>query len=388
MLLDELEDSLSYRIYNEVFELKQKGEDVISLAIGETSFDTPKEIVRVALGSMERGETHYTASFGIPEVREAITDKVRRRNGIKAEVENTIFLTTKLSVFLSIAATAGDGSDVLIPDPGYFYHDPSLLAGARPVWYRLAPDFALDLEEIKKTATAVTKAIVLNTPSNPTGRVADRRSLEELYRFCRERRIRIISDEAYEDLTYGKEHFSVGSLEEKPDIVVSLFSLSKSYAMTGWRAGYATAAPSIIGLMNRYVENTLSCFPAFIQVASAFALRNGGKFPGMFRDELAKRKRIIEEELDRIPGLEYRKVDGAFYSFPSYGSTMDSNSFCRQLLGEQKLALLPGSLFGPSGEGRVRITFSEPPEKIVAGMARLRTFVREHRNAKMVQRAT
>jgi aspartate aminotransferase len=387
LFLDEVEDALSYSVYNQVFEMRRRGEDVVSLAVGEPSFDTPKEIVNAARKSMERGDTHYSPSHGIPELRSAIAAKVGRRNGIAAVPGNTIFLPTKMAVFASIAATAGDGSEILIPDPGYFYHDPSVLAGAKPRWYRLGKDFTLDMDEIRRATTPSTKALLLNTPANPTGKVAGKSELQDLYGFCRKKGIHIISDEAYEDLTYGKEHFSVGSLEEKPDVVVSLFSLSKSFAMTGWRAGYAVASPKLVGAINRYIENTVSCFPAFIQHASLYALEFGEEYTAKFRAELEKRKQLIEGELSDVPGIKFHKAEGAFYSFPSYGLPMKSGAFCERLLKEKKLALLPGSIFGPSGEGHVRIVFSESRETITVGMERLRAFMSELAKEKPVQRA-
>ena len=300
MFLEDLEGSPSFEIINLVLKKIENGEKVLSLAIGEPSFDTPKEIVEAGARSLRSGDVHYVSSYGIPEVRKAIQGKVSRKNRIRSGIANTIFCTTKLSVYASLVAVSNRAFDALIPDPGYFYAAPALLAGGRPISYELNEDFSLNLDEIKRKATRRTKAILVNTPGNPTGKVLSRNELVELYDFCRERGIYVISDEAYEDLVYGKRHFSVGSLEKKPEFVISIFSLSKSYAMTGWRAGYIVASERMIQLINRFIENTVSCFPPFIQKASAFALENCDDRIAEFRHELALRKKLLEEEIDKI----------------------------------------------------------------------------------------
>ncbi len=352
-----------------------KGRKVYPLAIGEPSFDTPPSIVAKAFAYPRARETHYVSSFGIPEVREAIGDKVRIRNHINANTDNTIFITTKLGVYASVVATAGGGGEVLIPDPGYFYYQPVKLAGAKPVRYRLAEDYSLDMDEVKRRATDATKAIVVNTPSNPTGRVFGRSELNSLLDFCIERGITAISDESYEDLVYRGEHVSLGSLESEPASVVSVFSLSKSFAMTGWRAGYIVASVEMVRLINRFVEHTVSCFPPFIQHASAYALGKGGASTRSFREELRERRDLIEGMMREIPGLEFRSADGAFYSFPSYKAGIASLPFCHKLLETTGVAVLPGSIFGPAGEKHLRISFAAPRETIRGGMRLLGNFL-------------
>ena len=166
---------------------------------------------------MLEGGTHYVHSYGTIDVRNAIVDKVRRKNGIRAKLENTIFITAKMAVFASLASVSGRSYEALVPDPGYFYSEPVILTGGTPVRYRLSPSFGLDLDEIKKKTGPRTRAIVINTPSNPTGTVFGRSELRELYDFCYDRGIYILSDEAYEDLVYSKKHVSIGSLEKKPE---------------------------------------------------------------------------------------------------------------------------------------------------------------------------
>ena len=375
MFLKEIEGSPSLEMVNLVLQKISEGKKIVSLAIGEPSFDTPPEIIKAALDGMNAGATKYVSSYGIPEVREAVKRKVLRKNGIRAEIPNIIFSTTKLSIYSALMSVADGNYDALIPDPGYFYSEPVVLSGGNPVRYRLNDDFSLDLDEIRKKTTKRTKAIIINSPSNPTSKVFAKSELEELYTLCAERDISIISDEAYEDLVYGKSHFSIGSLEKEPRHVVSVYSLSKSYSMTGWRAGYMVANTEVIKLVNRLYENTLTCFPPFIQKASAFALDNCDSRISEFKNELANRRRTLMELIDDIEALEGNVIEGAFYAFPKLRVKMSSRELSVRLLEEKNVALLAGTSFGPSGEGHIRISFSGSPEVTAEGMKRLKEFL-------------
>jgi aspartate/methionine/tyrosine aminotransferase len=373
--LRDVGDSVTYSIFDKAKEMTSRGVKVYPLAIGEPSFSTPRAIIAKARESMEGGDTRYVSSYGIPEVRTAIKDKVKRRNRINAGVSNTMFISTKFAVFASIVAASDGTGEVLIPNPGYFYSQPVTLAGAEPVWYNLAGDYSLDIDEIRKRTTKKTRAIIVNTPSNPTGKVLSRRGLKELLDFSREREIYVISDESYEDLVYEKEHVSIGSLEREPSSVISVFSLSKSFAMTGWRAGYVVAGGTVIGLLDRFIEHTISCFPPFIQHASAYALRKGGNSTRQFREELRERRALIERMMRRIPRLEFARAEGAFYAFPKYDAKISSLELSTRLLDSTGVAVLPGSIFGPAGEKHLRISFAAPREIIVEGMSLLGEFI-------------
>jgi aspartate/methionine/tyrosine aminotransferase len=377
MFLEEVENSPSLEMVNLVLARIAKGEKVVSLAIGEPSFNTPAEIVEVACQAMRSGEVHYTSSYGTMGVREAIKRKVAKKNGIHAEMPNTIFCTTKYSVFAALAAASSKAYDALLPNPGYFYWEPVVLSGGRPVFYTLEKDFSLDIDEIRKKTTRRTKVILVNSPSNPTGKVLRRSELEELYEFCSDRKIFIISDEAYEDLVYEGQHFCVGSLEPKPDTVISLFSLSKSYSMTGWRAGYIVASERIVYLINKFLENTITCYPPFIQKASAFALDNGDKYISEFRTELADRKRLLERKIEEIDALEPYRTEGAFYSFPRYTKKIRSRELVKVLLDKYGIAVLAGASFGDAGENHLRFSFSMTPETIEEGMSKVKAFFKE-----------
>lgn len=375
MYLTKIQGSPSLELVYLVLEKKARGEKVVSLAIGDPSFNTPKEIIEVAYESMKSGDVHYVSSYGMLDIREAIRDKVRRKNFIRAELDHCIFLTTKFSVYASLMSVSETPSfDILIPNPGYFYSEPVILAGGNPVYYNLTSDLSLDIDEIKKKITPKTKAIIINTPSNPTGRALKKQELTELYNLCVNRNIYVITDEAYEDLIYEGEHFSIGSLESVPQNVISIFSLSKSYSMTGWRAGYVVAGPKIIPLINKFLEHTVSCFPPFIEKASAYALNNCENKIIEFRKAYKERRDFIVERINEIPQLETGPIEGAFYAFPKYKVDANSIDFAKKLLQTQNVAVLPGISFGPSGERHIRLSFSGSSEDIEEGMKRIRHF--------------
>jgi len=375
VFLKEIEGSPSLEMVNLVLQKISEGKKIVSLAIGEPSFDTPPEIIKAASDAMNSGATRYVSSFGTRTVREAIKRKVLRKNGIHAEFPNVIFSSTKFSIYAALMAISERKYDALIPDPGYFYAEPVVLSGGTPVRYRLADDYTLNLDEIKKKVTKATRAVIINTPSNPTGRVFGKSELKELLAFCSEKGIAVLSDEAYEDLVYEKEHVSIGSMEKEPRTVVSIYSLSKSYSMTGWRAGYVVANTGVIKLINRFFENTLTCFPPFIQEASAYALDNCDARIAEFRTELAKRRRALMEMVEGIDALEGNPIEGAFYAFPKCSMKMTSRDLSVRLLEEMNVALLPGTCFGPSGESHVRISFSGSPGETKEGMKRLKEFL-------------
>jgi aspartate/methionine/tyrosine aminotransferase len=377
MFLSGIEGSPSLEVVNLVLQKRSRGEKVVSLAIGDPEANTPKEIEQAAYLAMESGEVHYVPSYGTPGVRRAISSKVRRRNGIKAEEKETIFITTKMAVYASLFAISEIGYEALVPNPGYFYSEPVILSGGRPVSYDLTDDFSLDMTEIKKKTTDKTKAILVNSPSNPTGRVLEKGELQELYDFCCDRAIYVVSDEAYEDLVYdGVSHFAVGSLEQKPDRVISIFSLSKSYAMTGWRAGYLVASENVIYLVNKFLENTVTCFPPFIQRASEYALDHGDAIIEAQRNDYTTKRKLTVEKLSQLSGVEVNDIQGTFYAFPKFRSNnLSSTELSKRLLSKENVAVLPGAAFGEKGEGRIRISFSERIDELEDGLERIGRFL-------------
>lgn len=375
MFINDLEGSPSLEVVNLVLQKQAKGEKITSLAIGEPVYKTPKEIMDVASKSMYDGDTHYTSSYGIQEVREAIVDKVARKNKIRTSVDNTIFIAAKQAVYASMMAIAGKRNRILIPNPGYFYTEPALIAGLEPVRYKLNEDLSFNVNEVISKLNEKTAAVMLNTPGNPTGRIIEEGDLRLLYEKCKSLGVKIISDEAYEDLVYDKKHFSIGSLEDRPDTVISIFSLSKSYSMTGWRAGYTIASQRLTANIARVIEHTYTCSPPFIQKASAFALKHGDRYIEEFKNDFRKKREFVLNRLSEIRGLKTPMIEGAFYAFPSYGINKSSSALAKEFLESHKVALLPGSAFGDAGEGHVRISFSGSKESLELGLDELDSYL-------------
>lgn len=375
MPLYDLKRSSSLEVIGDVLKKLSAGEKVYSLAVGEPVYDTPSEIIEAAGQAMKAGMTHYVSSLGIPEVRSAIVRKVSRKNHINCSEENTIFMSSKMAIYaVYMALGTGSEDEVLVPDPGYFYTEPALLAGVKPIPYFLADDYSLDLDEIKKKITSRTRAIVINTPSNPTGKVYSGSELKELLDLCASRNVKVISDEAYEDLTYGKKHVSVGSYEEQPMHVVSIFTMSKSYSMTGWRAGYIVAEPEFIGRLGKFMDHAVTCFPPFVQHASAVALDTLDQKVEEFRKDLLKKRDFTLKRLSEIPGLRANGVEGAFYMFPEYEGDLKSGEVADALLRDFNVAVLPGSAFGSRGENHLRLSYSGPMDTLAEALNRVEKF--------------
>jgi aspartate aminotransferase len=375
MGLDQLQGSASLEVLDLVFKKRSEGNNVISFYIGEPVFDTPKAIIDAAVEGMRSGMTHYVSSFGIEEFREAAEKKVARKNGIKCSADNIIFMSGKMAIYaVGMALNLSPGSEVLVPDPGYFYSEPSLMAGLVPVTYDLNSDYSFNFDDIRKKINSRTRAIFINTPSNPTGVVYSEKELRELYSICREKNIKIVSDEAYEDLVYEKSHFSIGSFESEPDLVISIFTLSKSYSMTGWRGGYIIAEKNIVKRIGKFMEHAVTCFPAFIQHAAVVALTKCDREVMDFREKFRQRRDLAVSRLKEIDQLSVNKVEGAFYIFPEFSVKMTSDKLSREILNKANVALLPGSAFGKRGEGRLRFSYSGSLEDIDEGMNRLAKF--------------
>lgn len=362
-------------IVNKIYRMKSEGKKVISLAIGETEIPTPVEIMEAACKSMKNGQTHYGPSKGIESFRKVASIKVKHKNGINVTQENVIYISSKQSIFSLMMFLRKKGKEVLIPDPGYFYYEPVKMAGLKPVYYKHDENFNLDINDIKNKIGKKTAAIVLNSPSNPTGKIIDRSSLNEIYDMALENNIYIISDEAYEDITYEKNSISTGSLENDPEMVISVFSLSKSYSMTGWRAGYTVANEKIIDELSKIVENTFTSYPLFIQEAATYALQNGDKFIENIKNEMYKNRNYALKRMEEIDGMEINNVEGTFYLFPKFKNKIKSIAFSKKLLEEYNVAVLPGIVFGPSGEGHVRISFSVKIDDLTVGLNAFEDFM-------------
>ena len=361
-----------------MFRIAQRLKDVVNLSLGEPDFETPPHIVAAAVRAMKEGYTHYTPNAGLIEFREAAAEKLSRENKIHADPETEIMATVGSMGALSLAVltVVNPGEEVLVPSPGFAsYEAQVLMAGGRPVSYRLIEEkeFQPDVEELSRLVTSRTKAILLNSPSNPTGSVLSERTIKEIAELAVEQNLIIISDEAYERILYDDaQHLSVASLPGMKDLTISVFSLSKTYAMTGWRIGYAVSSREIISEMTKLQEH-LAAHPSSIsQMAAVAALTGPDDYVETMVKEYAERRNLVMRELSRVPGLRCVKPMGAFYVFPNISDFgVSSRDFAMHLLKEAKVVVVPGTAFGRFGEGHIRISYSVSEENLLKALSKI-----------------
>ena len=367
------------------FDIASEMKDVISLGVGEPDFDTPWHIRDEGIYSLEKGRTFYTSNSGLLELREEICKYIKRRCGISYDAKSQVIITVGGSEAIDIAMRAmiDPGDEVLIPQPSYVSYEPcAILAGAKPVIIELKNEneFKLTKEELLDAITDKTKILVMPFPNNPTGAMMSREELKDIAKVCVEKDIFVLSDEIYSELTYSGDHCSIASLPGMQERTILINGFSKGYAMTGWRLGYALGPEKIIAQMTKIHQFCIMCAPTTSQYAAVEALRNGDKDVAMMRESYDQRRRFLMNEF-REMGLPCFEPYGAFYVFPcikEFGMT--SEEFAFALLDAKKLAVVPGSAFGNSGEGFIRISYAYSIEKLKVAMGRLREYVQELRN--------
>ena len=378
MLVDEIGESPILSLIDQIFELRRRGEEVLGLHIGEPDFPTPVGIRDAAYRAMNEGLTHYVSAQGMPDLREAIAGRLAGRHRIPATREDVVVLPAKFAIYASLLATVGTGDEVLLPDPTYLFEQPVRLAGARPVYFPLRPDFSFDPAAMEGAVTPRSRLLILVTPANPTGRILRKDEVRAALEIARDHHLTVLSDETYESLIYEGTHVAPASLADADTPVVTVGSFSKVYSMTGWRAGYAAAPPTIRLRLVKVMEHTLTCLPPFIQRACLWALKNAGPEEVRFREVFRERRDHLLARLDDLPGITYSRPEGAFYVFPSYDLPFTSLEFTRRLLDEEHLALVPGISFGPRGEKHLRISYSSSVDRLDDGMQRLERFLERH----------
>ncbi|MEM2691594.1 MAG: pyridoxal phosphate-dependent aminotransferase [Candidatus Bathyarchaeia archaeon] len=363
-----------------MFDMAQKYEGLVNLSIGEPDFDTPPHIIEAAFKAMREGYTHYTVNAGFLEFRKAASEKLRKENRIEADPEKEIMATAGAMGGLSLAMLAliDPGEEVLIPDPGFpNYAAQTVLAGGKPVYYPLKEknNFHAEANDIAKRITPKTKAIIINSPSNPTGAVLREKELKSIADIVLEHDLYVISDEAYENILYdGVNHVSIASLPEMKERTVSIFTFSKTYAMTGWRIGFVVAPEEVTEVMLELQEHVLVHPSSISQMAAIAALRGPKEHVQRMLNEYAERREIVTKELNSMPGVTCLKPEGAFYVFPSIKETgMPSEKIAMYLLEKAKVITVPGTAFGDYGEGYIRISYATSKEKLKEAMNRMRT---------------
>jgi aminotransferase len=361
------------------FELTIGMDDVISLGVGEPDFVTPWHIREACMYSLERGYTMYTSNYGLLELREEISDYITKNYGLTYSPDDEILVTAGVSegFDLALRAIVNPGDEVIIPEPCYVSYRPcTMLAGGKPVTIstNVENDFKLMPEEVEKSVTKKTKAIILSYPNNPTGAVMTKKELESIADVAIEHDLLVISDEVYDRLTYDGKHTCFASLNGMRDRTIYLNGLSKSHAMTGWRLGYAACNPEIIEGMLKIHQYAALCAPITAQMAGIEALKKGEAALKEMATEYNHRRRVIVKRLNEI-GLTCFEPKGAFYAFPMVESTgLSSEEFSTNLLKEEKVAVVPGNAFGEAGRGFIRCAYAASMEDIDEAMVRIGRF--------------
>ena len=366
------------------FDILEEMTDAISLGIGEPDFVTPWHIRDAGIYSLERGHTKYTSNAGMLELRREISNYLRRRFDLNYDYAKQILVTVGGSeaIDLALRCLLNPGDEVIVPVPSFVCYGPlTEMAGGVPVYVELKAEdqFRLTPEQLKAAITPNTKVLVLPFPSKPTGGIMSRPDLEAIAEVLRGTDIMVISDEIYAELTYGQRHVSMANLTDMYERTVVVNGFSKSHAMTGWRMGYVCAPQPVIAAMTKLHQFGIMSAPTTSQYAAIEAMRNGDKDIEHMREEYDSRRRYLVENLNRI-GLTCFEPKGAFYVFPCIKSSgLTSEEFCERFLMEEKVAVIPGTAFGPGGEGFVRACYAASMKDIAEAVSRMDNFLQNLR---------
>ncbi|HML21322.1 MAG TPA: aminotransferase class I/II-fold pyridoxal phosphate-dependent enzyme [Aggregatilinea sp.] len=366
------------------FDISATMDDVISLGIGEPDFVTPAPIVRAGIASLQAGDTHYTSNSGTVELRQAISDYLKRLYGIEYNPANEILVTVGVSeaLYLIMTALLNPGDEVIVPQPCFTaYTAEVMFATGVPVIIDTSParDFQVTAAEIEAAITPRTKAILIGYPNNPTGAIMSREALAEIAAVAEKHDLIVISDEIYDRLIYsGFEHTHFATLDHMRERTIVLGGFSKSHAMTGWRLGYAVGPAWLIDPMRKIHQYTIMSAPTTAQIAVAEMLPNAEDAVEEMRVEYDRRRKLIVSGFNSL-GLTCFEPRGAFYAFPNIAAAgMDENEFAETLLMEEKVAVVPGSAFGASGAGFVRACYATSYDKIEEALERIHRFMERH----------
>ena len=380
MLSDTLKDIKPSGI-RKFFDLLSDMGDVTALTVGQPDFVTPWHIREAAIQSLERGHTYYTSNSGLPELRSEIARYINRRFGLDYSAgEVLVTVGGSEAIDVAIRSLVNPGDEVIIPMPSFVCYEPiARMAGAVPVIIntRAENGFKLTADELRQAITPRTKVLVLPYPNNPTGAILERDELEQLAEILRDTNIAILSDEIYAELTYGKTHVSIASIDGMRERTIIASGFSKAYAMTGWRLGYICAPAAWTKQMTKLHQYAIMCAPTVSQFAAVEALKNGDEDIAEMCAEYNRRRVFIAEGLERI-GLPVMIPEGAFYIYPYIGGFgLSSEEFCQRLLMEEKCAIVPGTAFGECGEGYARISYAYSVKHIEEALEKIERFIKK-----------
>lgn len=363
------------------FDLANEIEGVISLGVGEPDFVTPWHIRNEGVYSLEEGKTHYTANAGFMELRNEISKYIERRTGVRYNPKSEVLVTVGGSeaIDLAIRSLVNPGEEVLIPEPSFVCYKPcTILAGGVPVPIvtKVEDRFKLTAQQLKNAITPKTKLLILPYPNNPTGGIMTQSDLEAIADVLKGTNIMVLTDEIYSELTYGRTHTSIISIDGMAERTIYVNGFSKAYAMTGWRLGYVAAPEALMKQMLKIHQYAIMCSPTISQYAAIEALKKGDEDIQKMREEYDYRRRVIVDGFRNL-GLSCFEPEGAFYVFPDIRSTkMTSAEFCEKLLYQEKVAVVPGTAFGESGEGFIRCSYAYSIANINEALTRIERFVK------------
>ncbi|MBM3804106.1 MAG: pyridoxal phosphate-dependent aminotransferase [Acidimicrobiia bacterium] len=361
--------------------LEAQGKEIVHLEIGEPDFPTPQSVVAAGTHALHQGHTHYCASAGMPELREAVAREVRASRGIPVNADWVVVTPgAKPIMFYLILALVEEGDEVLYPNPGFpIYESMINFAGGKPVPLPLLErfEFRFDVNELRQRVSDRTKLIIINSPQNPTGGLLTKSDLEAVAEIAVERDIMVLSDEIYARIIYDGTHHSISSLPGMIERTVILDGFSKTYAMTGWRLGYGIMRPDLQAHIAKLVTNSVSCTAPFTQLAGIEALASAESDVSQMVAEFRQRRDYVSQALDSIPGMRCLCPPGAFYVFPNIRSFgMASSAFSDYLLNSAGVAVLSGSSFGEYGEGHIRISYANSMANLTKAVERIGEAVR------------
>jgi len=381
--MDGLGTETAFEVLAKAKALEKQGREIVHLEIGEPDFDTPSNIKEAAIKAMKAGYTHYVPAAGIPELRQAIAEYLSKSRSISVDPDEVVVTPgAKPIIFFSILALVEPGDEVMYPNPGFpIYESMINFVGAKPVPMPLKEenDFRIDNDDTARKITQKTKMIILNSPENPTGGVLSKDNLEVVADKVKNRDdVFILSDEVYSQMPYEGKHQSIASLPNMKENTILMDGFSKTYAMTGWRMGYAAMRKDLAQKITQLMINSNSCTCAFTQMAGVEALRGPQAEPKRMVEEFRKRREVIVSGLNKIKGVSCKKPKGAFYVFPNVKSfKMESKKLADYILQKAGVAVLSGTAFGAYGEGYLRLSFANSVENIEKGMKRISEALKE-----------
>jgi len=378
--LDRLGTETAFSVLARARELEREGRDVIHLEIGEPDFDTPRHVCEAAAEAMRAGHTHYCPSAGMHELREAAAAYLSRSRSVDVDPSRVLVATgAKPFLFFTILATCNPGDEVVYPDPGFpIYESAIRWAGATPVPLPLLEerDFAFDLDDLESRLGERTKLVIINSPQNPTGGALSPDEIAGAAALLADSGAWVLSDEVYSQMLYEGEFASVASHDGLLERTVLLDGLSKTYAMTGWRCGFAAVPEALVDPLTRFFVNSTSCVPPFVQLAGVAALTGPQDEPRAMMEEFRARRELIVTGLNELPGVSCRTPRGAFYAFPNVSRVpLPPDELADRLLEEAGVAVLAGSAFGRVGSDNLRLSYANSRENLALAIERMRGFL-------------